>query len=347
MKIIARGGILFFLFVSIDSALATGATDSIRLQHIKVYDRQIFFGPVIKQRSISFQLKNRFDVHRIVYRPNNSYSAGVRFNLFGIGMEGTIAIPLATRNTDRFGSTDVTEFSFNSISKQWLADFYWQRYSGFYYVRSWEQLKLKDSRPLAPDLGVVNSGFSYTYIFNHRKFSIRSPYQFTEHQNRSNGSFLLGFVFSRFKVFNDTTIVLPSDQSYFGEGVNSNRLDVVNMSLMPGYSYTFVHQNYFLNLMLLTGLAHYWINYDPTNGPRRYDIDLNLATSFRAAVGYNGEKYFAGLSFSTQKHQTYYKETRFTQSVSSFRLVAGIRIREKGFFTKRPSDLMKQLKISQ
>ena len=335
----SRQEIISFLFWTVSiTVFGFGDSDSLRLRYIKTYERQIFFGPVIKQRTLSFQLKNRYDINRITFRPNNSYSAGIRFNIFGIGIEGSLAIPLATRNTVRFGNTDVSEFSFNSISNQWLADFFWQRYTGFYFERSWATLKIKDIHPQAPGLGVMNSGFSYTYIFNHRKFSIRSPYQFTEHQNKSDGSLLLGFVFSRFKIFGDTTIILPSDQIYFGEGVNSTGLDVVNMSLMPGYSYNFIHKNYFLNLTLLTGLAHYWINYDPLNGRKRYDIDLNLAASFRAALGFNGEKYFAGLSFQTQKHQAYYKETRITQSAGSFRLVAGIRFRERGIFTKRLSD---------
>ena len=339
MKYIVGGFVTALILIGNFSVVAFRETDSLRLFYIKTYERQIFIGPLIRQRTISFQIKNRYDVNKIVFRPNNSYSAGVRFNLFGIGMEGSLAIPLATRNTDRFGSTDVTEFSFNSISNQWLADFFWQRYTGFYYERSWEPLKIADVHPQSPGLGVVNSGFSYTYIFNHRRFSIRSPYQFTEHQSRNSGSFLLGFIFSRFKIFNDTTIVLPGDQFYFGEGVNATNLDVVNMSLMPGYSYNFVHKNYFLNVTLLSGPGHYWINYDPLNSPRRYDIDLNLSASFRAAIGFNGEKYFAGLSFQTQKNQAYYKETRFTKSSSSFRLVAGIRFREKSLFTKRLADL--------
>jgi hypothetical protein len=78
-------------------------------------------------------------------------------------------------------------------------------------------------------------------------------------------------------------------------------------------------------------------------GAKHYDIDLNMAVSFRAGLGFNGERYFAGLSYQNQKHQAYYKEMRITKSVSSFRLVAGMRFREKGFFKKRISDFTKQL----
>ena len=318
--------------------------DSLRQFYVRPYAKQFFIGPVIKQRTVSFQLRNRFDVYKITFRPNHSYSAGIRLHVLGVGTEFTMAIPLATRNKERFGETEVTEFSFNSISKDWLADFYWQRYSGFYFERSWDPVKSSEVHPQLPDMEVINSGFTYTYIFNHEKFSIRSPYQFTEHQTKSRGSFLLGFIFSRFQVTGDSSIVHSSDHDYFGLGVTARSLDFANLSIMPGYSYNFIYKNFFLNLTALGGPAHYWINYAPAVGEKRYDIDVNFASSFRAAVGFNAENYFAGLSYQSNSHHSKYLEARFSSSVSTFRLLAGIRFTERGLLAKRPLDIHNMMK---
>jgi len=319
-------------------------TDSLRLQYIKPFERQFFIGPVIKQRSVSFQLANVNDrSKKIIYFPNNAYSAGVRVNLFGIGMEGTFAVPIARKNMERYGGSEVSDFNFISFSKNWMADFSRQHYSGFYFNRSWFPLPGKAVHPQRPDLEVRNSGLSFTYIFNNRKFSMRSPYQFTEQQIRSRGSFLLGFTFSRFRLGGETEIIINNtDQVFFGDGRDARQMNLVVMGLSPGYGYNLVYKKYFLNLSVQLGPAHNWVSYQSVDGSKHYDIDLNFTASYHAAIGFNGDKYFMGLGFISRNNQARLLETQISSSGSSFRLVAGARFEERGIFKKRISDLWKK-----
>ena len=85
------GLLILFGLVSID---IHAKTDSARLRNIKPFERQIFVGSVLKQRTLSFQLTNALDRRNWVrYVPNNTYSAGIRLNLFGIGLEATLVLP--------------------------------------------------------------------------------------------------------------------------------------------------------------------------------------------------------------------------------------------------------------
>lgn len=335
--------LLFFLGFS-QSSRAFAQSDSLRDQYINEFSKLIFVGPLIKHRSVSFQLTNRLDrSKKITFRPNNSYSTGFRLNLFGIGLEASVAIPIARKNSDRYGNSDVSDLYFNSFSRKWMADFTRQRYSGFYFERSWQPLPAWESRDQRKDVEIRNSALNFTYIFNNKKFSIRSPFQFNEHQIKSSGSFLFGFVFSKFQVSGDSSITWENDKPMFSDGSDFRYLDIVTLGLMPGYSYNLIHRNFFLNMTGLVGPSHHWVKYGTAENFRHYDIDFNLAASFRAALGYNGANFFAGISYSATANHSRLLETQFSSSIRTFRLVAGIRFKERGIFTKRVTDLYKAL----
>jgi Domain of unknown function (DUF4421) len=317
-------------------------SDSSRRQMVREFPKQIFIGPVIKHRAVSFQLMNAVEPNRkIVFRPNRAYSAGLRLNLFGLAVEGSVAIPIAEKNLERFGTSQVSDFLFNTMSRKWMADFTRQRYSGFYFERSWLPLTFREVHPQRPDIEVKNAAVNFTYIFNNARFSIRAPFQFTERQTRSGGSFLLGFNFSRVQVRGSSDIIGLTDQAMFGDGGDARLLSLAAIGFLPGYSYNVVFKDYFFNVTALAGPAHYWISFKGDTGPRHYDIDMNLSTSFRAGIGYNGEQFFYGLSFGANGIQSRWLDTQFSSSVNTFRLVAGMRFMEKGFLTKRVSDFWK------
>jgi hypothetical protein len=339
---ISHGLLGLALILAQGNAVAYALVDSLRMHFVKRYDKQFFIGPVLRQRTVSFQLQNRFDKNnKITYRPNNEYNAGIRMHLFGIGLEGSVSIPWAKKSAARLGGSEVFDISFNSIGEKWISEFSYQRYNGLYLKPSWLGLKSDDVFPQRPDLEVRSTSFATMYIFNHRKFSEEAPYLFTEHQNNSSGSFLFGLIYSKFTVSSQLPIISEEDQTYFRSGADARHLDFVSFSLMPGYSYTFVHKNIFLNLTAQGGLAHYWINFQTMGGGNHYDIDINLSAAYRVALGYNGDNFFYGITFNSRNTRSEVLETNFSATSSTFRILAGLRIKEKGIFAKRLTDLEK------
>jgi hypothetical protein len=340
---LVRGTCSLLLVLMFGFSSALPQTDSARLQYIKPFERQIFIGSVLKQRSFSFQLTNSQNRKNWVrYVPNNTYSAGARINLFGVGLEAAVAIPLATRNVERYGSTTVRELQGNSFTEKWFADFFWQRSNGFYVKRSWAPLTSKEIHPQRNDLDLRNTGLSFTYIFNHQKYSMRAPYQFSEHQRKNGGSVMLGFIMNRIRIESGDDIIDAADQSYFSIGADAESTDFFTAAIATGYGYTLVHKDFFLNVTALAGPSHHWMTFH--NNQKHFDVDLNLYAAYQAALGYNGEHAFVGMTFSSRNTQVRMLETSVSSARNSFRLIAGFRLREKGFFTQRPKDLLLKLR---
>jgi hypothetical protein len=326
------------------TARASHSSDSIRHGFIKPFEHQFFIGPVLKQRSVSFQFTNASNRKNWVgYVPNNTYTAGIRLNLFGIGIEGGVSVPIAQKSAERFGTSTTKEFQGNAFTKRWFADFHWQQYEGFYTKRSWVKLSSKEIHPKRDDLVMNNSGISFTYIFNSDKYSMRAPYQFSEHQLKSGGSIMLGFVMNRFRISGDGFILAEADQPYFAEGSDVRSTDYATAALGVGYGYTFIHKDFFLNVTGLSGPSHHWMRYT-ADQESRYDIDLNLYATYFAAIGYNGARSFIGMTFQSKNMQVRMLETSVSNTLNSFRLIAGYRFYERGLFKKRPKDALKFMK---
>ena len=337
---------LIFLLASFTLEYGFGFTkpDSIRPHYVKIYDKQFFIGPAFSQRSASFQLINALH-HRdkITYRPNNEFTAGVRAHIFGVGVEGSLSVPQGKKSSSRLGSSDMFDLSFNSVGEKWITELGFQHFNGFYLNPSWQKLGIKDVFPQRSDIDLRTVNLSTVYIFNHEHFSEESPYLFSEHQIHSSGSFLFGLMYARFKISASSALISTADQSHFAKGADYKHLDFISFGVLPGYSYTFVHKNAFLNVTGQAGPAHYWNNYRNETGGDHYDIDLNFVYSYRLALGYNGDTFFYGITYSSKNTQSQVQNTRMSGSSSTLRILAGMRIKEKGVFTKRMIDLERWL----
>lgn len=154
---------------------------------------------------------------------------------------------------------------------------------------------------------------------------------------------MLGFVMNRFRISGDGFILSEADQTYFTEGSDVRSTDYTTAALAIGYGYTFIHKDFFLNVTGLAGPSHHWMKYN-TAQQAHFDIDLNLYATYFAAIGYNGERSFIGMTFHSKNTQVRMLETSVSNTQNSFRLIAGLRFYERGLFKKRPKDAFKYLK---
>jgi len=320
-------------------AVAGQDQDSVRSQHVKKFSDYFFAGMVLKKRDFTFELTSQSDKNaRFSFKPNNAYSVGLFLNIFEVGVEASLSVPIDVKNQQRYGTSTSTDLQVNAISKSWILDAFHQRYSGFYFTSP--NLVVPDNQPYPhrDDLETRNVGLSFSYIFNANKFSLRSAYTFTEKQRMSRGSFLFSYILSSFDLHADSALVEKASLASFGQGSNSNDLRFTSLGIGPGYSYNFVVKNFFLNLTLSAGPAHYWIRYTDENGNIFYDIRINGFTVGRVGIGYNGDRFFGGLSYSSQSRDVKFEEVIFNNSIGTFRLMLGYRFKEKGILQKRAID---------
>lgn len=315
--------------------------DSVRRYYIKQFPEYFFLYPVLKQRSLNFELARADRSSTLTYKPNNTYNLGLGVYLFELGLEFSFAIPLQEKSIVRFGESRARDLQLNVLSKRWGLDAFYQRYSGFYIVDKENKLLATEPFPQRPDIGTKNFGITGHYVFNNQRFSFRSAYNFSERQLYSRGSFLLFATVNTFRVTADSSIVNENRQGDFGAQVNFTRLRYTTFSIAPGYTFNLTYNNFFLNTTLAVGPAHHWIIYDLEDSPAtHYDIAINSFVGGRVAIGYNGYRIFGGISFISQGSTIKFDAVNFSNSNGVFKMLVGYRFREFGILRKRVWDML-------
>ncbi len=313
--------------------------DSVKNKYVTNFPNHFFLGPVLKQRNLSFDVASiRNPDKKLTFKPNSSFSLGLSLNIFEIGVEASMSIPINVKNQERFGFSTVRDLQINTISKRWLLDAYHQKYSGFYSSNSNIALPNNQPYPHRDDLQTRNFGLSFSYIFNADKFSLKSAYAFTEQQLSSRGSLLFSYIISSFNLSADSALIPKEERSTFGKGSSAYDMRFTSLGIGPGYSYNLVYKKFFLNLTLSIGPAHYWIRYAEEGGAVRNDIRISTFQSARTGIGYNGDHFYGGISVSSQSRDVKFEELKFSNTISTFRFVLGYRFKETGILQKRVLD---------
>lgn len=315
--------------------------DSTRGNFIESYSRYFFLGPLIKKNNLEFDILSADDLKKsYTFKSNHTYSLGFNVNLFDVNLGIVFAIPVDTKSEELFGTSDVSDLQLTAISRRWFADVYFQKYNGFYTQSPDVVIPTGQPYPQRPDLVTRNLGMSFAYIFNHEKFSLRAPYLFSERQRVSKGSFLLSYVLSSFTMAADSALIPSSRWAEWGDGASVNEVRFTSLGLAPGYSHTFVLEKFFLNMTLALGPAHYWVLYKEKDRSAQNDIRIDFYSLGRVGIGYNGERFFSGISVTAQSRSLTYERTTFQNSISTVRLVAGFRFLEQGFLKRKATDLI-------
>lgn len=325
----------------VDASAVPRDKDSLRRYYIKRFPDNFFIYPVLKQRSLNFELAKADRSAALTYKPNNTYSLGLGVYLFEVGLELAFAIPLKEQSIERFGESSARDIQVNVLLKRWGLDLIYQRYSGFYLLDNENEPLPDEPFPQRADIDTKNFGVTGHYVFNNQKFSFRSVYNFSERQLYSKGSFLLFSAINTFRVVADSSIVNQSRQFDFGSEVDFTRLRYTTFSIAPGYTYNLTYKNFFLNTTLSFGPAHHWINYSLEGSNAEYnDIAVNSFVAARVAIGYNGYRLFGGLSFISQGSSIKFDAVNFSNNNGAFKMVVGYRFKEVGVLKKRIWDML-------
>ncbi len=326
---------------TVDASAVTLDKDSLRRYYIKRFPDYFFIYPVLKQRSLNFELSKADRSAVLTYKPNNTYSLGLGVYLFEIGLDFGFAIPLKEQSLERFGESSARDIQLNVLAKRWGVDIFYQRYSGFYLVDNGNEPLANEPFPQRADIDTKNFGVTGHYVFNNQKFSFRSVYNFSERQLFSKGSFLLFATINTFRVAADSSIVNQSRQIDFGNAVDFTRLRYTTFSIAPGYTYNLTYKNFFLNTTLSFGPAHHWINYGLEGSRAEYNqTAINSFIAARVAIGYNGYRLFGGISFISQGSSIKFEDVNFSNNNGSFKMVIGYRFNEVGVLKKRIWDML-------
>jgi hypothetical protein len=312
--------------------------DTLRDGHIELFPNDFFIYPVLKQRTLSFELEKADRSRLLSFRPNNTYSFGLGLYLFEVGVELAFAIPVAEKKTALFGTSKARDIQLNMVGKKFGIDAYYQRYRGFYVTDRNHEPGQNLPYPQRGDIISRNLGITGSYIFDHKRFSLRSVYNFSERQFFSKGSFLALVNVGRFTMEADSSILDSSQEIDFGNDASFKELRYSTFSVAPGYSYNLIYRNFFLNGTLGIGPAHHWIYYQRATGASAKELGINSFIAARIGIGYNGDKIFGGISFITQGSNVKFEDVRFSNNNAIFKILMGYRFKEFGRLKKRAWD---------
>jgi Domain of unknown function (DUF4421) len=319
--------------------------DSLRHNFVKQYPDHFFVWPLIKQRSISFDVQRRNAKDDFLsFKPNNTFSMGLGMYIFEVGVELALAVPLDEKSRSRYGASDVRDLQGHLLGKSWGIDIFTQRYSSFYLANPIQVIRANDPYPVRPDVELRNTGVSGIYAFNKSRFSLRSAYNFAERQLHSGGSPVLAGTLNSVRLQSDSVLLSTALQSRLKTDQTFAGLRYATISLAPGYSYSIIYKNWFANLTLSVGPAHHWIYYIDKTGKANYDIAINSFADSRLALGYNSDRWFGGIGFVNQSRKVRFDQFEFTTTSTSFKILIGYRIIEKGLMKKKALDFLPRLR---
>lgn len=318
--------------------------DSIRAIYIEEFPDDFSIWPMLKYRALSFSIDDKKQKQpTVTFNPNNDFKFGAGFYLFDVSFEVSFSVPIAVRDEAIYGKSKSTDLQINALTKSVGLDLYYQKYSGFYKDDEGVKIPPGVSYPLRPDIITRNFGLSAFYVWNNKKFSIRSSYNYADRQIKSAGSIILYGTINSFNLSADSAIMSTARQGELGVGSDFSHLRYTTFSLAPGYSYNLVLKRVFVNGTFAIGPAHHWIYYQAETGKGHHDIVFNSTYTLRLAAGYSGNRFFTGAGLALQSRVVKFENMRFENSTSVFRLVVGYRFREKGFLKKSLFNILKSV----
>jgi len=256
------------------------------LRYEKISLRQI---TSYQSLTMSFRSKSLGD-KQLSFSPDQKMSVGLGIAYEGYNLAGQIGILNNISPADNL--TRNIDLRANLYSRPIGFDVYFIRYAGFTNDLSTSDVNASNAKP---NLKMTDLGINIFYVYS-KKFSLKAAFNDTERQLKNAGSFLLllspGYtsIANPEKLFPD--IYLP----YFGQNANLQKLRLFTLTLAPGYGFTLVHKKFYITANSYVGAGfQYQECFYPTTK------DYNMTNAFKIylhwALGYNGDKYFAGLWF--------------------------------------------------
>ncbi|MEM7107302.1 MAG: DUF4421 domain-containing protein [Bacteroidota bacterium] len=306
--------------------------------YIQELNDKFYLRPLLTNRSISLDIEDQADrVSDILYEPTFNNYLGLGLYAFDVGVELSFRLRNNSQDPEIYGETDAFDFQANLYMKKWGADINFQRYSGFYLERPEDHYatwRSGDAFPQRDDLALNNLQLNAFYIFNHKRFSYRSAYNQADIQLKSAGSFLLGFTVSTFRFSGDSTLVPTQTQSDLPAELNISSGRFTALGILPGYTHNFICKQFYLNLSFSAGPAHLWSRYS-TERKETNDLNIRPILNVRAALGYNSDSFFGGLSLVNQGVSYEISELDVNAVAGNVKLFVGYRFNERGFLTKQ------------
>lgn len=278
---------------------------------------------------------------KLEYKPNESFNIGFGLGYKWLGLDLAFNFSGVNDDDDQFGETKRIDLQSNIYTRKFAADLTFQRYKGYYLANPKGYIPGFDPNgpyPIRPDVQSSVYGVSLLYVFKHDKFSYRAAFTYNERQIKSTGSFLAGPFFNYFKMDADSSLIIQEAVLDFDSLQDFRGSEYFRFGLSGGYAYNLViGKRVFLSLTAVVGLGPEIKKTPAINGNEAFnESKFTGRMGLRAALGYNSEKFFAGLSavgvFAGERDKG---EDYLERGVSNLKIFIGRRFNTPQFLQKK------------
>lgn len=280
---------------------------------------------------------NKFNYFRLFDHQNNSsilYRPELGLNL-GLGVSYkwfalSLTFNAFTENKELIEG-ETFDFQAKVFSSKQLISFAVQNYYGYAINRSSGlSAELSDIEKQRNDIRTLNVSLHWTYAFNYEKYSMKAPFVFNERQERSAGSVISGISFNYFVMDGDSIIIPETVKADFDPQIYLTDLNIMNLILRVGYSYTFsIKKYFFITLGLIPGMAVNRGDYR-TEYRNLMGTNISWAVNTSNSIGYNGDNFFGGIQASADVYNVRTsKKMRTNVGQGSFKFVFGYRFKAR------------------
>jgi hypothetical protein len=301
--------------------------------YIRAYDDDIIAKTFVNNRALGIRLSPKGQREHISYQPNVIGTIGVGgvFKRVSVNVGFRLAeqSPQHQLRQQQRGDSRYFDLQINRFGRKVGFDVYYQDYKGYYH-RNPEAVYgawTSDIYPHRPDIDLLNFSANVYYVFNNERFSYRATHVHDEQQNRSAGSFILTSSFIYSELFADSSLVPRSMQSGYGPGFSQGAF--YGLAVVPGYAHTFVVKKFYFNLTGSASLGLQRSRYHLSDEPPRRGVSPFAKFIGRSALGYNGDRFFTGLTFYIDTQTVKLGQLMYGTNITSASLLFGYRFRTR------------------
>ena len=330
------------LFVSFTQLLAGNSKSDTNEVYIRSFHEYFYVKGISSQKRFKLTFDDVASAQPgMEFQPNIGNYLGFGIFVFDIGIDVLFRTTPSAGDQEKYGNSTGRDWQIHMYSRKIAIDLSYQRYEGFYVVNpiefypDWED---GDPHPRQDDMKARIINLGGAYIFKSERFSFPSIFNQTEAQLKSGGSWLISGQLNSSEISHTISIIPELDSNVSFGLSNLKSVKVSSVNVLPGYSHNFIIKGkMYLNLSLSLGLGYQIRSY--TTEQSYQDNSINLANTWRIGAGYNGRRFFTGISAFTQTNNVSIQGLHISSSTGFVRFFLGYRFREWGIMRKSVFDL--------
>src|ERR1043165_3633996 len=192
-------------------------------------------------RTNKFSIKDNITQNSLEYSINTNANFGLGFSLKGIGFEFQWNPPGLNNDDHVYGKSTQISFATSANGRKFIYDLYYKYNQGYHTTAQYKvpvDTGFVMSHLYRADIKNTDFGGELVYVFNNKRFSSSAPYNLSQKQKKSAGSFLLGTFGSLYAIDADSVIFPDSAKPLFTPDIMFRNAGSITWGLSAGYTYT-------------------------------------------------------------------------------------------------------------